>query len=232
MVTGRDFGAEKITGFRSTSSQFEDCRFGGLDLGWKTNSPWFGSGKAMSEYRGCVFDGARLRGILGGRVRFIDCSFRGVRINTWFAYEVELIDCVFSGRLEKAVFNGSVPEEARGELGRVKNEFRGNDFSQMQLKDVGFRSGVDLRLQRLPEGPDYLYTENAAAVLLRARAEILAWDNLELRQVVLRLLANDEEQLQAGQEQLFLDLRSSMRVARKPRGALVSAYRRALADIG
>lgn len=89
--------------------------------------------------------------------------------------------CTFSGRLRKAVFNGTVPHDTRAMLGREHNEFGGNDFAAMDLLDVAFRTGIDLSKQRLPSGPEYLYLPAAADAIQRARAEVLGWHDLDLR---------------------------------------------------
>ena len=89
-------------------------------------------------------------------------------------FETELVDCLFTGRLRRSFFNGTVPEELVDALGRTSNEFRGNDFSGMDLIDVDFRTGIDLSLQRLPTGAQYLYLPDAEPALQRAREQVLA----------------------------------------------------------
>jgi hypothetical protein len=52
--------------------------------------------------------------------------------------------------MRRSFFNGTVREELVEALGRTSNEFRGNDFSGMDLIDVDLPTGIDLSLQRLP----------------------------------------------------------------------------------
>jgi hypothetical protein len=120
--------------------------------------------------------------------------FKEVDLRDWFCFTVELIDCTFSGRMRGAFFNGTVPEESRSVVGRERNEFRGNDFSQMELIDVDFRTGIDLFQQRLPSGPEYLYLPDAAEAVQRARAELVHWEDLDLRQQAMPLITILEEQ--------------------------------------
>ena len=167
---------------------------------------------------------------VGGLARFEHCSFRDVRIKSWYAFTVELIDCTFSGELRGGFFNGT-PLEEQQNGGDVRNEFHGNDFSQMDLIDVGFRTGIDLTRQNLPVGPHYLYLENAAEVLRLARREIVGWTDLELRQPALRLLQSDEDAVAKGQVQLFFDLREPRKSVRSTYSALTDAYKRALKNI-
>ena len=65
-------------------------------------------------------------------------------------------------------------------LGRTSNEFRGNDFSGMDLIDVGFRTGIDLSLQRLPTGAQYVYLADAERALQRAREQVVASGRVRL----------------------------------------------------
>ena len=110
----------------------------------------FGSGRETSEFVDCTFNGARMNMAPGGFARFVRRSFRDVNIQDWACFTVEMIDCTFTGRLDTAIFNGTVPEDKRGIIGRASNEFHGNDFSAMNLIDVAFRTGIDLTKQVLP----------------------------------------------------------------------------------
>jgi hypothetical protein len=97
-----------------------------------------------------------------------------------------------------------VPVEKRAAAGRDRNEFHDNDFSAMTLIDVGFRTGIDLTQQRLPSRPEYLYVPDAAAALQRARASVIGWDDLDLRQSAMVFIKILEEEIAAGQRQFFL----------------------------
>lgn len=197
---GVDFSGCKLVQFSAAGSRLEACRFDKT----KIEDASFGAGRETSEYVECSFDGARIRFGPGGYARFVRCSFRDVDLRDWFCFTVELVDCTFSGRLRKAFFNGTVPEDKRSSAGRERNEFFGNDFSAMTLIDVGFRTGIDLTRQKLPSGPDYIYIPEAAEAVQRARASVIGWDDLGLRQPAMTFINLLEEDVAAGQLQLFL----------------------------
>lgn len=198
---GVDYASQRITSLCSIHSRFVRCKFDGLQL----DASSLGAGKEMSEYTDCTFDGSRLCPI-GGRARFVRCSFRDVVISDWICLESEFVDCVFSGRMKRCVFNGAVPVEMRKELRRTRNEFHGNDFSGMKMVDVGFRTGVDLRLQRLPTGPEFTYLPDATIAIARVKADVQTWTHPEARhdgEVFVQCLELDVAE---GQSQLFLRL--------------------------
>jgi hypothetical protein len=103
-----------------------------------------------------------------------------VDLRDWMCFETELVDCVLTGRMRRSFFNGTVREELVEALGRTSNEFRGNDFSGMDLIDAGFRTGIDLSLQRLPTGAQYLYLPDAEPALERARDQVIASGRVRL----------------------------------------------------
>lgn len=156
----------------------------------------------------------------GGFSRFVRCSFHNVTIRNWICLSVEMIDCTFSGRLDTAVFNGTVPEDKRGIIGRASNEFHGNDFSAMNLVDVAFRTGIDLTKQVLPSGEDYLYLPQAAAAVARARSEVVSRDDQEMRRAATTIIQGLEYELSGGQNQLLLRLSDFYRVSAIPRKAV------------
>ena len=119
------------------------------------------------------------------------------------AFAVEFVECVFSGRGEKIVFNGTVPERSRAAAGRAVNEFRDNDFAEMQLRDISFRTGIDLTKQKLPSGPDYIYVGEARVAIARTRAIVSQWDDDKQRTSALALLRRLDSEAERGQEQLF-----------------------------
>jgi hypothetical protein len=199
-LQGADFSGRKLVQFSAVGSRLEGCRFDKA----KIEDASFGVGRETSEYVECSFDGARIRFGPGGYTRFVRCSFQNVDLRDWFCFTVELVDCTFSGRLRKAFFNGTVPEEKRGNAGRDHNEFHNNDFSAMEFIDVAFRTGIDLTEQRLPSGPDYLYLPDATAAIRRARAEVVHWEDLDMRQPALTFLNSLDEELVDGQRQLLL----------------------------
>ena len=199
-LRGVDFSGRNLAQLSASGSRLEACRFDRCRI----EDASFGARRETSEYVECSFDGARIHFGPGGYVRFVRCSFRDVDLRDWFCFTVELIDCTFSGRLRKAFFNGTVPEDKRPSAGRKRNDFVGNDFSAMTLIDVGFRTGIDLAQQKLPSGPDYIYLPDAADAVQRARAIVVGWDDLSLRQPALTLVNLLEEDVVAGQRQLLL----------------------------
>lgn len=199
-LVGADFRNRRLVQFSSDGCRFERCDFGGTVI----ESASFGAGRQVSEYVGCNFDGAKLRMGPGGYARFVNCSFEKATIEAWFCFAVEVIDCQFSGRLKKVVFNGTVPEQDRADAGRVVNQFDGNDFSRATLIDVGFRTGIDLSKQRLPEGDAYTYLPDALSAVRRARAAFNAWDDPGLKSAARGVLTVMEEDVAAGQQQLLI----------------------------
>ena len=197
---GEDYSGRKLTSFCTIGCRLESCRFDGAEV----LDTQFGGGREVSEFVDCTFDGARLiRG--GGRSRFVRCSFRDVDLREWRCFAVEMVDCAFSGQLRVGIFNGSVREEDRADLGREHNEFRGNDFSSMKLIDVAFRTGIDLTRQRLPTGPEYTYLPDAAAAVERARIGLIGWlPNSELHRVAMTFVGGLAEEVKRGQQQMLL----------------------------
>lgn len=198
-VCDSDYSGRKLRGFTSIGSNFERCRFDNARI----QDASFGSGREMSEYIECSFDGVRIwHG--GGFARFVRCSFKKIDFRSWMCFGTELVDCVFTGRLKGCIFNGTLLEQDQPFLGRERNEFHGNDFSGTDLDDVAFRTGIDLTQQRLPCGPEYLYVSDAPRAVAEARsaAQLLADQNL--RTEVLKLLDSFNLGLEGGQRQFLL----------------------------
>lgn len=199
-LVGTDFRARRLAQFSSDGCRFEGCNFGGAVI----ESASFGAGRHVSEYVGCNFDGAKLRMGPGGYARFVDCSFEKTAIEHWFCFAVEVVGCRFSGRLKKVVFNGTVPLDKREIARRVVNQFEDNDFSRATLLDVGFRTGIDLSKQRLPEGADYTYLPDAVRAVRSARMAFNAWNDSKAKSAARGVLAVMEEDVAAGQQQLLV----------------------------
>lgn len=199
-LVGADFSGRRLECFTSVGSRFERCDFSGM----VSKSTAFGAGTQVSEYVGCNFDGAKLMMGAGGNARFVDCSFDKTTIQSWFCFEVELIDCQFTGRLRKVIFNGTVPPDRQVDVGRLRNCFEGNDFSQADLFDVGFRTGIDLSKQRLPDGDEYVYLPDAAAAIARARLACDAWTDPEDKDAVRGVLKVMQEDVADGQKQMLM----------------------------
>ena len=182
-------------------------------------------------YTECSFDGSQLGGTGWGRARFVRCSFRNVRLRGLFGFDAEFVDCVFTGLAEHCVFNGApntdldqvreLADRMADLLGpaeraalqrrideappdRTANEFRGNDFSGMELIDVDFRDGIDLTAQRFPPGDEYAIVLDASAAIARARGEVRFWDYDAGREFGLALLRRLAAKVDDGQEQLYL----------------------------
>jgi uncharacterized protein YjbI with pentapeptide repeats len=198
-LSDEDYSRRKLMQFCTIGCRLERCRFADARI----EDAQFGAGREMSEFVECVFDGARLVG-LGGRSRFVRCSFRGIDGSDWIFNKAELIDCTFTGRLRKAIFSGTVPQQFRADVGRECNEYRGNDFSGMDLIDVTFRAGIDLTKQHLPSGPQYLYLPNAHEIVDRARAEVGSWAESKDRNTAVSILDGLADEVKSGQRQLLL----------------------------
>jgi hypothetical protein len=205
-----DFSRRGIAQFSAEGCRFEHCRFDDAVIGYGS----FGAGRAVSEYVGCTFSGAKIHMGPGGFARFVDCTFEGVSIDNWFCQAVELVGCTFSGRMRKAVFHGRVRPEDRDITGRTVNQFEGNDFSRAELVDVSFRSGIDLSLQRLPVGPEYVHLRDARAAIQRARVAFNGWDDQEAKKRATGVLAVMEQDVLEGQEQLLVRAEDYPRASR------------------
>jgi hypothetical protein len=195
-----NFSGLKLKSFGAHGSAFNLCDFSNMRI----DGASLGSGEVMSTYVDCSFDNSRMRMGPGGFARFERCSFRNVVIRDWICFSVEIVDCVFSGKLQKAIFNGTPHVDDQSVLKRARNEFQGNDFSHALLEDVSFRTGIDLGRQILPTSPDYVYLPHASAAVGKARAEVIAWPASELRRIAMIIINTLEDEIRGGQEQLLL----------------------------
>lgn len=186
--------------FSALGCTFERCDFRKMRLSQMT----FASGMEPTKYIECKFDGSRLKHVGSvGEARFERCSFVDVDINKLISHAGEFIDCVFSGVLRHSFFYGRVFESQR-HVQRTTNEFRGNDFSNMTFLDVDFRHGIDLSLQRLPAGDNYLFLRNAEEKLRGLRQRYLQQPPSPRRQEIFRFLEGLEQEVHEGQRDLFL----------------------------
>jgi uncharacterized protein YjbI with pentapeptide repeats len=222
-----DFSDRKLEGLSISDSRFSRCRFERMDV----ESASFGDGLMMSEYTECSFDGSRFEGTSWGRARFVRCAFRDVRLKGLFGFDAEFVDCVFTGRAEGLVFNGRPitgmeqvqaladkvadlldPAERaalqeridRAPPDRSVNEFRGNDFSGMDLVDVAFRGGIALTEQRFPADDGYVIVADARGAIVRAREQVRFWEDDADREFALAILRDRMKEPEEGQEQLFM----------------------------
>jgi hypothetical protein len=205
-LADKSFSDHELVNLGAVGSRFERCSFERLSV----RDTCFGAGAEMSFYTECSFDGSSLRGPAIGCARFERCSFRDVRLEEWFCFEAEFIDCVFSGAARGVVFDGAIPNRSAGgvpmraRLGRTVNEFRGNDFTEMDLRDVAFRTGIDLSRQHLPLGPDCVLILDAQSALERARAAVALWHDDAARKEAAILLNRWSEDVENGQRQLLI----------------------------
>jgi hypothetical protein len=207
-----DFANRELVSFGAYGCRFEHCCFNKLHA----DSVSFGEGRELTEYIDCKFDSLRFNHSIGNLARFESCSFRDVKVRGWTCFKAEFVDCTFTGRLQKCIFSGTVPEEDRPWVGRERNEFRGNDFSGAELIDVAFRAGIDLNQQKLPTGPDYLYVSDAAAAIERAQRGLADWkpetELQRLAQVIVTVRANAVAE---GQQQFLMNLAELRKGGRK-----------------
>jgi hypothetical protein len=102
---------------------------------------------------------------------------------------IPLEDCVFTGVIREVTFAGrSDAISGPDDPARLRNEFRGNDFSEARLDGVAFGYGIDLRAQRLPRDRRYVFVGDAPSRLLEARKAIRRWEELEERRDALEML--------------------------------------------
>jgi hypothetical protein len=225
-LMGRDLSGRNLASFCAIGSRFQQCSFRDVQI---EDAIW-GAGRTRSEYIECCFDGARFRSVTPGNVRFISCSFRDVRVHELYGHDVELVGCVFSGCIDKGFLNGTRdPRRLRlldRLVGRRTNQITGNDFSQCELGDFAFRTGIDLEAQRLPTGPEYLHLPDVALAIRTGRTAIASWQADEFRRLASILLDIMADDLRAGQTQQFF------RPATRGQFALPwERLRRALAEV-
>jgi uncharacterized protein YjbI with pentapeptide repeats len=144
--SGSDWSGRRLASFTAVNCHFKNCLFQRVFF----EQACFGGGYADSAYEDCTFDGSTIHAIAPGFAKFQRCSFRDVDMHEFFALGIEMVDCVLSGTFRKGFFNGTVPLDSQKRLGRTLNEFVGNDFANMRLIDVDFRTGIDLNAQLLP----------------------------------------------------------------------------------
>lgn len=199
VISGEDFGNRRWKHVSASASRLAGCSFEKSRI----ESAALGEGRKASLYVDCSFDNARIAFGPGGFARFERCTFRNTRLANWYCFAVELVDCTFSGELKKAIFNGSVPREDRRFVRRSRNEFRGNDFRDMTLIDVAFRSGIDLSLQRLPTD-GYVFLADGRAQVAAAERALAAITDTSLRSEVAAILRAMRSELDEGQTQLLI----------------------------
>ena len=79
----------------------------------------------------------------------------------------------------------------------------GIDVASAGAATTTFRTGIDLTRQQLPQSADYLYVEDAAAAVARARAQVITWTDLDLRRDALRVIKWLQDSVDGGQRRGF-----------------------------
>jgi hypothetical protein len=194
--TDQSFSGARWASFSAVSSHFYRCDFSGATIG---NACW-GSGSTKSTYIECLFDGATLRSVTPGVARFERCSFLDVLIKEFYAFDIDMIDCTFSGELRKGFLNGQ-STVSRPFRPAKPNIIRGNSFREARLLDFCFRTGVDLSLQELPRGEDYVLIENTGQALAKVRSRASALSSSAVEKDLQALASLLEFDIAGGQKQ-------------------------------
>ncbi|MGO4703282.1 hypothetical protein [Dyella sp. 2RAB6] len=200
IVSGETFRGQKWPDFVSIGATFKSCDFSKTRI----DAAGFGAGGIQSRYLDCCFDDAEIYANAPGNARFERCTFRNVKIHVFRGLDAEFIDCLFTGVIKKAFFNGRPLRDRPVPIDRDRNEFRGNDFSGAKLLDVGFRTGIDLRLQQLPNGDNYIYVEEG-------KKFVQSLPSLELTEKYGNQFGAIEkillDEVAGGQQQIFLSIK-------------------------
>jgi hypothetical protein len=198
-----DFSGITFDHIVTGGSLFERCDFSRV----RVNSGFFDSSRA-SRFVGCNFDRFNPGRAFFGGSRFEDCTFTNLRVKGWRAAACEFVRCTFTGRVRELVLSGT-PEAPwdqpdRMNPWRTTNEVRDNDFSGAELPFFEPRNGVDLTLNRLPTGPDYLYLDRWHERAWRTRHAVLAWSDEALRDRAQWWLDIETSQGRERQEQILV----------------------------
>jgi uncharacterized protein YjbI with pentapeptide repeats len=200
-VANRNFDSIELEKFTAINSRFKNCTF----VGARIRDACWGGGRKRTVYVECQFDGANFGSVSPGNARFVDCSFENVRISEFLGRDVELINCKFSGVLEKGFLNGRRDRSEVGLFERRRNRIEGNDFSECELKDFSFRTGIRLERDKLPSGPQYVFIDDLRSSLEGAKAHVAEWDSAEDRRLGNAIIQSMEMDLEDGQyQQLYI----------------------------
>lgn len=140
-----DFSGMQFHQFASHGSRFIACDFSQSYLGGGALS-----GRDQTVFRECTFDDASVDEVSFGTARFERCSFERVRFVDQLLLAAEFVECVFSGVIRQTVFSGS-PRIWTTTTNRLRNEFRDNDFSRADIRDIRLLGGFDCSVQLWPE---------------------------------------------------------------------------------
>ncbi len=196
-LRNRSFDSVQLDKFTAINSRFRDCSF----VNARIRDACWGGGRKRTDYIGCTFDGARFGSVSPGNARFVDCSFERVQISEFLAHDVELINCRFSGVIDKGFLNGRRERSNVGWFERRRNRIVRADFSECELRDFAFRTGIRLQQERLPSGARYVFIDDLRASLEGAKAHVAAWDSAEDRRLGEALIRSMEIDLDDGQHQ-------------------------------
>jgi hypothetical protein len=202
VATAENYSEMNLGKFVAIGCKFVRSNFSKLKAGTFT----FAGGADCTLYKECNFNGIKLQNLVVGPARFEGCSFENISFSEFSTDAAEFIDCVFSGRIKKGYVNGTPSEEWQHDLRRDKNEIQGNDFSRVEFEDFDFRTGVDLRSQRLPIDPSrYVFCSDPLPRIRALREFFLSWkEDMEQRRLAFIVFDMFEREVSNGQRQLFI----------------------------
>lgn len=195
---GEVFSGQKVSRFSALNCRFVNCKFENMDI----KDAVFGLGNKKTQYIGCSFDNSKLSSKVPGVARFENCSFKNVTIKELFCVDVDIVNCSFSGKIKSGNIVG---EGSDIDKGKFKNEIVNNDFSALNLDDVGFQ-GIDLKAQKFPSCDRYAVLTDVTGFIKEMEAsELLRNTNSDAIKKVLNIL---EMENQGGNNQLLVDKNS------------------------
>jgi hypothetical protein len=176
--------------FWVSESVFVDCDFREARFSTLGFQAVLGAFAGKTVFQDCRFDAADLRNVNPGAARFERCRFDGARIEHWLSFYAEFVDCHFAGRIAATTFSGRPwgPGAEALRPRRSLNEFRGNDFREVDLVDCSFVRGINLDLQLLPSGNDYVRFDRAPERIARAKDQVSDWTESVDRKAALVML--------------------------------------------
>ena len=181
-----DFRKARFDRFELANCLFLSCDFRGVRLG-KSFQPLF-SARPRSYFRDCHFDDADLRRIDPGETRFEMCTFDDALLAGWPTEGAEFVSCRFAGSPGDVTFHGRPTGRIARQVHRKTNDFRDNDFIDVDIADVTFVGGIDLDAQRLPSSDDLIRLDRFRQRVSGARREISRWDYRDERADALAML--------------------------------------------
>jgi uncharacterized protein YjbI with pentapeptide repeats len=186
VVEHADFRDTWWDDFWAAGSVFVDCDFRGSRFGHAV----LGDISRQTTYRHCQFDGADLRNARPGAARFEECQFAGAKIEDWRCFLNEFVACRFAGKLDGVGFSGRPwgPGADKLKPRRTTNEFRENDFRQVDLIQCSFKGGIDIGLQLWPASENYVRLDRARERVRTAREIVSGWSDQDARKLALIML--------------------------------------------